>query len=91
MYDETRLRALVMAAVVEAMKDHPCRFGQVEAEVLHDLAHRLTADQITALTLLARAVNSVAARIGQAIVWGLIAAAIGGLLVLAKLGLLPSD
>lgn len=89
--ERQELAALVRDAVRDAMPAHSCRFTDVEARTIHQMSERLTADQLTTLSLVARALNSAGARLGQALVWGILAAALGALLALVKMGFLKVE
>ena len=89
--ERQELAKLIRDAVRDAMPRHQCRFTDVEARTIHQMSERLTADQLTTLSLVARALNSAGARLGQAIVWGVLAAALGALVTLVKIGVLRAD
>lgn len=84
------LAELVEAAVRKAMENHPCRFDDSEAKALHQMADHLDLSQLRTLAMVASAINSVGARVGQAMAWGLLAAILGALVALVRLGLLPT-
>jgi len=84
------LREMVVEAVKEAFKNlHTCNFDDKERKALHQMADHFTLDQLTALSLLAKTMNSVGAKIGQALIWMLFGGAIAFLVWLASRGLLP--
>lgn len=86
--ERQELAALVRDAVRDAMPRHQCRFTDIEAGTMHEVAKKLSDDHVHTLYLVARALNSAGARLGQAIVWGLMAAALGSLLAFVRMGFL---
>lgn len=84
------LRELVKAAVAAGMAEHACRFTAEQRDALKAVA-RLTPDQLTALSLFSRAVNSVAARVGTLMVWGALGAILAVLAWGIRRGLLTVD
>lgn len=89
--DRADLERVVREAVRDAMHAHPCRFSADEARTIHQITDHLTLDQLSTLSLVARALNSAGARLGQVIVWGILAAALGALLALVRMGIVRAD
>lgn len=89
--ERQELAALVRDAVRDAMPRHQCRFSDAEAGTMHEVAKKLSDDHVHTLYLVARALNSAGARLGQAIVWGVMAAALGAILAMVKMGLLRAE
>ena len=90
-YDRQELSTLVRDAVREAISVHPCRFSDAEAKTVHQIADTLSRDQVQTLSMVASALNGAGSRLGQAIVWGLMAAALGALLAMVRMGLLRAE
>ena len=80
------LRDFIREAVVAGLRDHPCRFGEAQAAVLHEAARRLSADDIITIAWLAGRLQGCADAAGK---WfgRLILAGLVSLIVAGALGI----
>lgn len=85
--DREELREFLREAVVAGLRDHPCRFGSVEAAVLHEAAKRLSADDIIAVAWIAHRLQGVGEAagkwFGKLVVAGLVGLVVAGAAALA--------
>jgi len=77
---------VVTKSVDEAVKMHMCKFTETERRALHVISEGLTVEQVGAMTYLSGILKRAAMLIGTALVLGMVAAAVWGVVMLMRKG-----
>jgi len=63
--DRAELQEIIRLGVIAGLQEHPCRFGNGEAAVLHEAGKRLDPDDIIAVAWLAKRLRGTADSAGR--------------------------